>query len=77
MLDASLSPVRLTDIPGLNEELVYALNILYPEKCPDAGDAERAIWMYAGARELVRKLSAVWQQQRGKALENFDRDVLK
>lgn len=78
MLDASLSPARraasLYDVPGLNDDLVHALDVLYPERCPDATDDEREIWMYAGARGLVRKLIIIRDQQRKRAVEHFDHD---
>ena len=62
----------LADIPGLNDEVVNALNALYPERCPDPNDLERHIWMYAGARELVRKLVLIRERQRKESLQNFD-----
>lgn len=53
----------LASLPGLSRELVDSLDALYPERCPDVTDSEREIWMYAGARSLVRKLRIVLMQQ--------------
>lgn len=41
----------------LTPEQVALLNEMTPEKCPDPADADRAIWMYAGERALVRRLT--------------------
>jgi F420-dependent methylenetetrahydromethanopterin dehydrogenase len=43
-------------IPFAAVDLIEKLDQLYPEKCPAVTDSEREIWMYAGARELVRRL---------------------
>jgi hypothetical protein len=43
-------------IPFASVDLIEKLDEMYPEKCPDITDSERAIWMYAGAREVVRRL---------------------
>lgn len=40
----------------LTPEQVSLLDEMTPEKCPDPADADRAIWMYAGERALVRRL---------------------
>lgn len=48
-------PVDLK-VPGLTREAVSALDALIPERCPDIHDSERAIWIYAGKRELVNFL---------------------
>lgn len=56
-------PLTLNNIPGLNRELVTALDTLFPELCPDIQDIERGIWMYAGKRQLVRHLKTVLERQ--------------
>jgi len=43
-------------IPFASVDLIEKLDEMYPEKCPDITDSEREIWMYAGAREVVRRL---------------------
>lgn len=51
--DYSMQP-----IPLLSEDLIKQLDELFPEKCPDLNDPERAIWMYAGSRLVIRNLKA-------------------
>lgn len=57
----------LSDLPDLSPALVDALDALFPEKCPDIQDTERAIWMYAGKRELVRALRIMLKRQQEQA----------
>lgn len=54
----NIDPASYTDlnIHGLTEETLKDLNRAFPECCPNIQDSERAIWMYAGKRELVRYL---------------------
>lgn len=42
--------------PHIPSDLMNFIDSTYPERCPDKEDSERAIWMYAGKRELVRWL---------------------
>jgi len=49
--------------PILDEALIKALEEAIPEKCPDITDRKRAIWMYAGKRQVVRMLRAVYLEQ--------------
>ena len=49
--------------PVLDEALIKALEQAIPERCPDISDRKRAIWMYAGKREVVRMLRAVYLEQ--------------
>ena len=49
--------------PPIDEALVNKLDELYPEKCPDITASDREIWMYAGARSMVRMLRAVYLEQ--------------
>ena len=60
--DDAASP-SLNRLPGLTRELVEGLDALVPERCPGLKQPERAIWMYAGKRELVRNLTAVLERQ--------------
>lgn len=43
-------------LPITVDELISELDQEYPERCPGPRDTERAIWMNAGKRELVRNL---------------------
>ena len=54
---------NLSAVPGLSRDLVDALDRLWPERCPNPMQAERAIWMYAGARDVVRKLRTILEKQ--------------
>lgn len=54
---------NLSAIPGLSRELVDALDLLWPERCPNPMQTEREIWMYVGARDMVRKLRTVLERQ--------------
>lgn len=53
----------LTDLPDLTPDLVGALDALFPEQCPSPNMTDRAIWIYAGKRELVRALRTVLATQ--------------
>lgn len=57
----------LSDLPDLSPAWVDALDALFPERCPDIQDTERAIWMYAGKRALVRDLRVVLKRQQEQA----------
>ncbi len=45
-----------TVLPYIDLDLLKKLDELIPEKCPSIHDSERAIWKYAGKRELVNFL---------------------
>lgn len=49
--------------PPVDEALVKKLEELYPEKCPDISATDREIWVYVGARSVVRMLRAVYLEQ--------------
>lgn len=49
--------------PPIDEALLKKLEQLFPEKCPDITDRKRAIWIYAGQRQVVRMLRAVYLEQ--------------
>lgn len=41
-------------LPPISRELVAVLDALYPERCPDLDDSDRAIWVTVGQRQVVR-----------------------
>lgn len=43
-------------IPEKSVDLIKALDLMYPHKCPKADDKEVYIRMYAGKRELIDTL---------------------
>lgn len=49
--------------PPIDEALLKKLDEVYPEKCPDSDDSDRAIWLAVGARQVVRMLWAVYLEQ--------------
>lgn len=51
------------EIPPLSASLIALLDELYPEKCPAPDMTDREIWMYAGARGVVRILVESLKQQ--------------
>jgi hypothetical protein len=53
--------------PPIEEALLKKLDEVFPEKCPDIADEDRAIWMYAGQRQVVRMLRAVYLEQQDEA----------
>lgn len=48
---------------NIPQELVDELNEAYPHRCPDPEDSERQIWMYAGTRQLIDRLTIFAQRQ--------------
>lgn len=51
-------------IPMLSSDLIKELDEQFPDKCPELGDADRAVWYKAGQRSVVNHLIA-----RQKAME--------
>lgn len=49
--------------PPIDQALIRQLEHLIPERCPDLGDDDRAIWSYVGQRQVVRMLKAVYLEQ--------------
>ena len=55
----------MTDLPSSIPELIAKLDRDYPHKCPRIEESERAIFKYAGKRELVDTLK-VWYSRNPK-----------
>jgi hypothetical protein len=53
--------------PPLDEALIKKLEQVLPERCPDLVDSDREIWLYAGQRQVVRMLRAVYLEQQDEA----------
>lgn len=49
--------------PYFTREQVEYLNQLFPERCPGSKMEERDIWRYVGARELVRHVNLLFEEQ--------------
>jgi hypothetical protein len=54
--------------PYIEKDLIEWLEQAYPERCPNINDPERAIWLYAGRREMVKVLRAIYQTQEEESL---------
>lgn len=50
-------------LPILSVDLIDWLDEQYPERCPDPKQSDREIWIYAGARQVVRSLLAKKKQE--------------
>jgi hypothetical protein len=49
--------------PPIDPATVEWLDALFPERCPDPADSERAVWMAVGARQVVRKIRSIMEAQ--------------
>jgi hypothetical protein len=45
--------MEIPPLPPLSEELIRALELRFPDRCPDLSMADREIWHYAGQRHVV------------------------
>lgn len=45
-----------TEFPRVPSDLVEALEVLYPDRCPDIKTSEREVWAALGRAEVVRFL---------------------
>lgn len=55
--------MKLITAPHIPEIITDYLNMVFPERVPNAKDTEREIWMKAGERRLITWLEAQQQQQ--------------
>ena len=53
-----------SDLPYLNDELLHALDTIYPSKPPDLLDDDRQIWYKAGQRSVVDFLKKHQERQK-------------
>lgn len=58
-----LNPPQTTVFPVISDELLDALDTMFPERCPDPHADERRIWIEVGKREVVRYLRTVQAEQ--------------
>lgn len=52
-------------------QLMDELENKWPEQCPDPKDTDRDIWMYVGARQLVRALKTAFNKQQTDAAKKI------
>lgn len=49
--------------PIVTDELIKALDVLFPDKAPDLSMAENEIWFKAGGVSVVRRLKEIKKRQ--------------
>ena len=59
-------------VPGIPENLLKWLDMLYPAACPALETPDRNIWFNAGARSVVVKLQQHYDRQQRDAKERQD-----
>jgi hypothetical protein len=64
------------EFPLIPDDLLKALNEVYPEQCPAFTENDRQIWMNVGRRDVVRFLNAKREQQMAKASKGKTTHVL-
>lgn len=56
-------------LPPLSEQLVNAMDHLFPERCPDPKQSERDIWIAVGKRLVARFLREQFNRQQEQLLK--------
>ena len=49
--------------PIITDELIKALDVLFPDKAPDLSMTENEIWFKAGSVSVVRRLKEIKRRQ--------------
>lgn len=57
------------DFPRIPNDLIEALDALYPERTPDPQWSDREVWMRVGERRVVRTLQRIFDEQNRNILE--------
>ena len=60
----------MDQLPVIPKDLLDALELRFPERCPEPEWSEREIWMRVGERRVIRLLRRVYEQQQENVLEN-------
>ncbi|MAK72042.1 MAG: hypothetical protein CMF19_08370 [Idiomarinaceae bacterium] len=60
--EASALPDDLA-IPVLSKDLINQLNLTYPPRCKNLGESEEEHQRYAGKRELIDEMVALFRDQ--------------
>lgn len=58
------------DLPVIPEDLLKALDSIFPERCPDPSWSEREVWMRVGERRVVKFLQRVFAEQNDNVLRS-------
>lgn len=56
-------------LPPIPRPLMDALELLFPERCPNPNDSEREIWMKAGERRVITVMRQQYERQVEAAME--------
>ena len=57
------TPLKLGDLPPIQKELIEALEVLFPDRCPDESMSDRAVWISAGCVKVIRKIRSEYERQ--------------
>lgn len=58
----------VTKKPPVTKELLDYLMEVYPDRCPDLTRTEKEVWHASGAASVVRHLSALFETQYTRAM---------
>lgn len=72
-MDDSLESIRSKPVPTIPEDLVEDLDARFPHRCPGIHDSERAIWIYAGQRQMVEFLKETHRRQIEDSFRGFSK----
>lgn len=57
-------------LPVITDELIQALNAVFPNRCPDLSFSDREVWYRAGERSVVNYLIEQQKRQKETMLNN-------
>lgn len=58
-----------TKPPRIDPAVADWLTSVFPDKCPNETDSDRAIWMSVGAQKVIKKLRATAGTQSGNVFD--------
>lgn len=73
MSDSNMLRKAYERFPPISQELIDALDQLFPDRCPEESYSDRKIWMARGSVEVVRLLKRIKDAQDATLL---DRQIL-
>lgn len=73
MSDSNMLRKAHERFPPISQELIDALDQLFPDRCPEESHSDRKIWMARGSVEVVRLLKRIKEAQDATLL---DRQIL-
>ena len=57
-------------LPIISDEMIDALSVAFPNRCPDLSDTDREVWYKAGQRAVVDYLIEQQKRQKETMLSN-------